>query len=65
MVKQGQEKLTLWKDSNIIPKILYEVLFQEQQKRYFDIQKILLMKKLLLWLEQAISKYIMRLFLIY
>ena len=30
MVKQGQEKLTLWKDSNIIPKILYEVLFQEQ-----------------------------------
>ena len=65
MDRQVQEKLIQWKVSDIIIKIPKEVLFLAQWRKYSNILRIYQILKLLLWSELAISKFIMKSYLIY
>lgn len=65
MVKQGQEKLILWKVLNIMELILLVVLYLEVWRRYFSLFRCNQTKISLLWLEQVIFKFTMKSFLIY
>ena len=65
MVKQELVKHILWKDLNIIIKILKEESFRDLLKKFLNISKIAVMKVPHLWLELLIYKFIMKIYLIF
>jgi hypothetical protein len=65
MDRQEQVKLIQWKALNTMELILLVVLYQEVWKRYFSLFRCNQTKISRLWLEQVISKFTMKSFLIY
>ena len=65
MDRQEQVKLIRWKALNTMELILLVVLYQEVWKRYFSLFRCNQTKISRLWLEQVISKFTMKSYLIY